>query len=389
MIARDGDPITARAVSELNARLIAYLTPSLVVLFVVAGVIFAFDPSARASALAMFLGAGAVLVSWRLSTRSALAAFVVPIAFLVIVLAEPIVTGNLSTNAFFLGVAALVGAMWIGWHLRWAVLAIAPFAALLLVFSTSPQDTPGLSRTDIGVNGIFLTMACLVVPWVFLRAYTYLLDQAGLAHRAALRRSAEISEINDGLTAAVERREAELAEAIEHNASLVRRLEALVRIDPLTGLANRAFLEEWVEGPGATASAVAMLDVDHFKAINDGLSYSTGDLVLQELGRVLREQARSEDVVVRYGGEEFLFAIRSADADSARQAVERLREAIAEWPWDFLSPGLRVTVSAGLAVQPSDPVVPIERLISAADQAVRVAKASGRDRLHMVTVPAD
>ena len=104
--------------------------------------------------------------------------------------------------------------------------------------------------------------------------------------------------------------------------------------DPLTGLFNRRFMEESLERElrravrGKQPVAVLMLDIDHFKRFNDTFGHQAGDALLRALGNLLKETTRGQDVVCRYGGEEFAFVLAGASLDAARKRAELLREEI-------------------------------------------------------------
>ena len=172
-------------------------------------------------------------------------------------------------------------------------------------------------------------------------------------------------------------------EAHRHR-TLARELEADVRRDPLTGLGNRRELERrWPQmltqaAENDTPLAVAMLDLDGFKQVNDARGHAVGDRVLVALAGVLRTHTRSADLVARIGGEEFLLALPDTSPERALEVCERLREQVAAHDWNALAPGLQVTISAGLACSP-----PGERdtLIESADAALYRAKSAGRNRV--------
>lgn len=168
---------------------------------------------------------------------------------------------------------------------------------------------------------------------------------------------------------------------------LDRSLELAVT-DPLTGLRNRRYVMRHLEGLlRGSAAAILLLDVDHFKAVNDTHGHAAGDAVLRQITRRLNGQLRAADVIARYGGEEFLVVLGGESADYARTVADRLREAIMAEPCrisDTLA--LPVTVSIGLAVAAAgtDPA----RAIAAADIALYRAKAGGRNRTE-VAEPED
>ncbi len=156
--------------------------------------------------------------------------------------------------------------------------------------------------------------------------------------------------------------------------------------DPLTGLYNRAFFLAQF-GPLADrgalkglGTAVLMLDIDHFKRINDTHGHEVGDAVLREVAGVLRQATRSDDLVARYGGEEFVVALPVAAPDQATERAERVRATLASRR--ILAGGipLRVTASLGLAFTPAGRPRSVSAMISTADRGLYQAKNSGRDR---------
>ncbi|WP_211250280.1 GGDEF domain-containing protein [Fodinicurvata fenggangensis] len=152
-------------------------------------------------------------------------------------------------------------------------------------------------------------------------------------------------------------------------------LERLSRLDPLTGAANRRQLSNDLAREMARAErtgaplGLAFLDLDHFKEFNDTYSHSAGDALLQDLVTAWRERMRPNDVLSRFGGEEFVVVLPDADMEGASQVVERLRQSVPQ----------NRTCSAGLAVfQPGESA---DALIHRADQALYAAKDAGRNRL--------
>ncbi len=124
--------------------------------------------------------------------------------------------------------------------------------------------------------------------------------------------------------------------------------------DALTGIANRrrpdqAMRDDLPAAGAAQPDSLALLDIDHFKRINDNFSHQMGDEVLRRLGAILARSCRREDLAARYGGEEFVLILRGLDPEAAQRACERVRAAVATADWADLQPGLRVTVSIGLA----------------------------------------
>jgi len=154
--------------------------------------------------------------------------------------------------------------------------------------------------------------------------------------------------------------------------------------DALTGLGNRRHLArrcaellpqaEQMQKP----LALALIDVDHFKPINDTHGHAAGDQVLVTLAQVLRENMRTGDVVARVGGEEFVVVLPDTTQERAAEVCERLRERVARHDWHPLKPGTEVTISIGLcAAGPYDLAI----LQARADHALYGAKARGRNQL--------
>lgn len=162
-----------------------------------------------------------------------------------------------------------------------------------------------------------------------------------------------------------------------------RRLSLAAMTDPLTGLCNRrafdAALAERLAGGGGRLGALALFDLDHFKAVNDRHGHAAGDAVLRAFADVLRAGVRESDLVARLGGEEFVVLIDGADIDAARRVCERMRVRLAETEIPVPGGVVSVTVSAGIA--PLLPACSTEEVLSATDEALYRAKAEGRNRL--------
>ena len=179
------------------------------------------------------------------------------------------------------------------------------------------------------------------------------------------------------------------AQMIESTRADKARFEVLALTDPLTQTHNRRALRErlTLELERARRYAlhlsVLMVDLDHFKAINDSYGHVVGDEVLRGVSRVLQREARAVDVVARFGGEEFVVVLPETGEEGAVALAERIRARVEETPpvtggeygW------LRVTVSIGVATVPSTRVNSPEELIAVADEALYRAKAQGRNRV--------
>jgi diguanylate cyclase (GGDEF)-like protein len=149
-------------------------------------------------------------------------------------------------------------------------------------------------------------------------------------------------------------------------------------LDALTSVLTRKALDRTLQKLEREPElSLIFLDVDHFKAINDGFGHAVGDRVLAALGRLLRDQLRPSDIVGRYGGEEFVVVLREADAECARRVAERIRQSLALA--DIVGLLRRVTLSAGVAERGFGESV--EQLIARADLALYAAKSAGRNRV--------
>ena len=162
------------------------------------------------------------------------------------------------------------------------------------------------------------------------------------------------------------------------NAWLLEEVQRIAVTDPLTGLANRMRFQEVLEAEvdraarGRDEVALAMIDLDKFKALNDTRGHQAGDEALRQAAAAIADSCRSYDTAGRYGGEEFAVILPRTDADEAMVVAERLRAAVAERSG--------VTASIGVAVFPLD-ASEADSLVAAADMALYESKRSGRDRV--------
>lgn len=291
-----------------------------------------------------------------LSTRTvaaiALTAFLLPAYFVVV---QPSLNGRLIVSGLYFGAIGFVCAATLIRHLRDAArrvmwISVTGFVALALALLGrglyvlwSPLDPGDEQGADTVMNiGLFI------------------LPLAQIA-------------ITAGLLIMVSHRFAE-------------KLQRLRLLDPLTGANNRAGL--MTLGPrilhrarrDRQAVAVAMLDADHFKRINDTYGHPVGDEVLRHLSKILSAQVRPGDLVVRYGGEEFLLMLRGMTIEEAVPVAERLRRHIAATPAEVETGPLSFQVSVGLSASPQTGY-DMEALIAAADKALYRAKQEGRNRV--------
>jgi diguanylate cyclase (GGDEF)-like protein len=156
--------------------------------------------------------------------------------------------------------------------------------------------------------------------------------------------------------------------------------------DPMTGLNNRRYLEEYVETLLANVRrqqihlAIMMLDLDYFKMVNDNYGHDAGDAVLKALSQVLKQSVRASDMVIRYGGEEFLIVLQDAVEAAADQVAENIRHAVEKLRVNVGGAMLQKTISIGLADYPSDSGT-FWQAVKFADVALYRAKQTGRNRV--------
>ena len=179
-----------------------------------------------------------------------------------------------------------------------------------------------------------------------------------------------------------------LERSLRYALKLGETLEALRRLatrDQLTGLLNRREFDRILAEESERAArfgrplALILVDIDHFKKVNDTYGHPAGDEVLREVGRRLGGLMRSVDRVTRFGGEEFALVAMETDRPAALETARRICREMARTPIQAGSVTLPVTVSAGLAVLPGD-ATDGKTLIAAADKALYAAKAAGRNR---------
>lgn len=170
------------------------------------------------------------------------------------------------------------------------------------------------------------------------------------------------------------RRSEESRRALQASA---QQLERLALEDPMTGIANRRCFEqaamEGLQNDGAHKLCLVLIDVDRFKQVNDGHSHLVGDKVLQVIAALLVEHVRENDLAARLAGDEFVLLLRRTELAKASEVCERVRQAVADYQWSAISPGLRVTVSLGVAQ--SRPGDTLESLMHRSDVAMYQHKA--------------
>lgn len=256
-----------------------------------------------------------------------------------------------AIEMFYL-MALLFGALRLGTVrlLGLAMIALLAHAAMIKVWH---MNHPG---SDVTTSLIRLTSLAIILPWfAAMGAYVN-----GLRTR--------LSDSNLKLTEAL------------------ARIENIAVRDELTGLYNRRFLTEFLERETARVQrtgrtyAVCMLDIDHFKSINDSFGHAAGDAVLKQIAAAAEACKRNVDVIGRLGGEEFLLVLPDTDMTGAANCAERIRKVVEESTFPELPAGRRVTVTAGVALSGQAGEAP-PALLARADEALYQGKAAGRNRV--------
>lgn len=254
-------------------------------------------------------------------------------------------------------------------------------------------ETCRIIKANSGTNGFGFIPVILMtaragsgkVEGLELGADDYLVKPFDIAELAARVKSMlRLKALQDELTAKVR----ELESAQETLKRQAQELTTLSRLDPLTQLFNRRYFEERYLAEFARSKryrsplCLMMIDLDHFKQVNDTRGHPAGDRVLKEAAARVKQTLRDVDLVARYGGEEIIALLPETGPDEGRRAGERIRAAMASPPVeiDGQEP-LTVTCSVGLAWYPARQIEDHESLLRAADDALYRAKKGGRNRV--------
>jgi diguanylate cyclase (GGDEF)-like protein/PAS domain S-box-containing protein len=202
-------------------------------------------------------------------------------------------------------------------------------------------------------------------------------------HIAAIRDITERKKAEDAMLQSQE----QLKSRLDHIQSLQDKLREQAIRDPLTGLFNRRYMEETLQREMAQAKraqeniGLIMIDLDHFKIFNDTMGHTNGDLVLQQLGKLLNRYVRQGDIACRYGGEEFLLILPGASSENTLLRAEEFRKMFETLPIEIDEVyQAYVTLSAGVATYPKDGETR-DDILSNVDQALYRAKNQGRNRV--------
>ena len=266
----------------------------------------------------------------------------------------------------------------IGFGLVLTSVSVSVMRALGVV-QPSPT-TAYLFPVSVGMESILFSFALTSRIQELKRERAQAMDQA---HREKSARLTLLQSAQSDLAQAVAARTAELTQANRLLLEREAQLKHAAHNDPLTGLPNRRYLVEHAELALTQAQqrgetlALMLIDLDHFKPINDRHGHDAGDFMLQNVGHRLRQCVRSSDCVARLGGDEFAALISGPDAEGhAREIAERLLSELSR-PVLFDKLELRITPSIGVAIYPSH-ALQFSKLYKAADQALYEVKGSGR-----------
>ena len=283
---------------------------------------------------------------------------------------------QLAVSQAVFSLACAMAAYAISGPLRAAMLTMAVVVIVFCMFAARPRQT--LLLTVAALAGMGATMYWLQAsdplrypPVTELITFGYL---AG-----ALLSTAVLSGEMNKLRSRLKRQRHELSEALET-------IRVLATVDELTSLVNRRRMHELLEAEerrspggrdGGTTSCIALLDIDFFKQVNDQYGHAAGDAVLRGFAGTARACLRADDVLARWGGEEFLLLLPDAAPEDARAVLERMAQQVHAMPVAGL-PERRISFSAGLATRRAGE--PFADAIGRADKALYQAKETGRNR---------
>ena len=256
-----------------------------------------------------------------------------------------------------------------------SIMMLLPLVQVFGIFNMSQRDSRLAGFYSLGLMGCAMVYKTLTDP----ENYPY---QVELAHfiliAAILPTISSLAGQLNSMRMRLQSQKNELAQALT-------RIQILATRDELTGLFNRRHMMEVLTQhqkrlirSGHHRFCLALLDIDHFKRINDTHGHGVGDEVLREFAATLQRALRDTDVLARWGGEEFLLLINDTSPELANIGLERARDMLASAPLLAHMPDLRVTFSAGLTGY--DDVEELSTCIERADQALYRAKAEGRNR---------
>jgi diguanylate cyclase (GGDEF)-like protein len=264
------------------------------------------------------------------------------------------------------------------------------FGAAVIVLVIAAWSLVDMVWVRTGFDLISWTPFCLSI--VFASIFTNRYWEMGIElvdkNQQLLRNAAQLEDIVARRTEELTDAKHELEEQLNEIQHLQMTLAEQAMRDPLTGLYNRRYMEESLKKEFARAErkdypiSLVMLDIDHFKKLNDTYSHAAGDQVLQVLGNILGSHVRVDDYAIRYGGEEFLIIFPQTPYARAVIRANQLRELIEKIEVKYNGAVMKITVSAGVAGFPDHGATP-EMVLSSADIALYKAKTNGRNRVEV------
>ncbi len=277
--------------------------------------------------------------------------------------------------------------------LGWFVLIAASLASILTGTGLLPYSLLTLHAQQIGgliemtVFSIALAARIRAVQAAERQAQARLLDQEQHLRHEQARHLHVQTQISESLEQRVLERTATLQDTLQQLSSANVRLAELNRRDGLTGLLNRQTLNEELARACARAErgrqslAVLMLDLDHFKQVNDRYGHLAGDACLRHAAQRIQQRLRCNDLLARFGGEEFVVLLENTDPAGAVDLAEQLREDIARTPCNYQQQSIPLSLSIGLHVAVPNRPDCMDHWLELADRALYHAKAEGRNRV--------
>jgi diguanylate cyclase (GGDEF)-like protein len=273
-----------------------------------------------------------------------------------------------------LGVLATVGSYAITGPARGAVMSILVLVLVFGMFALRPVHARGLALFAFALLSIVMVWKSHSEP----ARYPPVIEATHFVFGVIVLLGVSALSVRMGaMRARLKSQKAELEQALDQ-------IRLLATQDELTGLFNRRHMNTLLAQEQARAQrsgaplCIVLMDLDHFKRINDGHGHHAGDTVLKRFADAGRQALRSTDVLARWGGEEFLLMLPGARAEQGASVVGRIRTQLVATPFDEVAPGLTVTFSAGLALV--EPGQTLDQAVERADQAMYRAKTGGRDR---------
>ena len=284
---------------------------------------------------------------------------------------------------------------------KWGYQVIAVSDGLEAARVLESADAPQLAILDWMMPGAEGPEICRRVRALSERPYVYILLVTGRSQRGDLLRGLE-SGADDYLTKPFDNEELRTRllvgqRILDLQNKLISAREELrfkATHDALTGIPNRATVLEAINHErsrqvrDANSFGIVLIDIDHFKRVNDSYGHLVGDAVLKSIAQQIVGCVRPYDTVGRYGGEEFLVVVPLSDASGTMSLAERVRRRIESTPVASDSGPIHVTISCGVAVCSGETSIEVQSLLYLADEALYRAKAGGRNRCELAAVDA-